>query len=454
MRVNVEITAANNGQFANVFLCYKEPETEVEKRVQLKVLDFTDLHDFTQDTSSLGFDFFLISAIVYGIDDLFNREKYSFNGWTREFEVQIPVNNLDAWTSRTDNLAEALTFLTGDHWSVTFSYLNVGMYVERANRRVLIPQYNLSDYSFASLFSGGLDSLIGVINELSTISGNNKGVLISHSDGAHPGAKGDQERLLPELSHKFPNRFIRLRSRVGIGNPGHKRESNQRSRSILFLGIGSYIVNNIPDVKTLIIPENGTISLNHPLTVSRISSLSTRTTHPYFIKKIQNLFDLVGLNVLLTNPYSLKTKGEMVSECEDLEFLTAAFNKSVSCGKGGHNSRFPPESRSHKNCGVCMPCIYRRAALHKMGLDNEQFKRDVLIFTDPIKASPDMYALFDYLKSDLPVEKIKKNLLVNGSIQPEDLTGYANVVVRSRVEILSWISDKGSQTLKDALGVR
>ncbi|MCT4562382.1 MAG: hypothetical protein N4A41_13515 [Crocinitomicaceae bacterium] len=377
MRVNVEITAASNGQFANLFLCYTEPETENEKKVQLKFHDFTDLHDFTNDTSSLGFDFFLISAIVYGIDDLFSREKYSFNGWTREFEIQFPVNDIDVWTPTADSLNEALTFLTGDYWSVSFSSLNTRIYVERGNRiRSLIPQYDFGDYEFASLFSGGLDSLIGVIDELTNLTNDKKGILISHSDGAHAGPKIDQERILPKLESNFQNSITHLSLRVGLSNTdqdGNKieRDSNQRSRSILFLGIATYIVNIIPNINTLLLPENGTISLNHPLTPSRSSSLSTRTTHPYFIEKIQEVLRQTGISVHINNPYYSKTKGEMVFECLNQAVLTELFPESASCGKRGHTAHW--DIKNAKQCGVCMPCIYRSASLHKLYLDNEVY---------------------------------------------------------------------------------
>ena len=46
----------------------------------------------------------------------------------------------------------------------------------------------------------------------------------------------------------------------------------------------------------LYVPENGVISLNIPLTVMRLGSLSTRTTHPYFMGLMQNLLYGLGLD--------------------------------------------------------------------------------------------------------------------------------------------------------------
>ena len=39
----------------------------------------------------------------------------------------------------------------------------------------------------------------------------------------------------------------------------------------------------------IIVPENGYISLNIPLTYSRIGSSSTRTTHPYYFELLNQL---------------------------------------------------------------------------------------------------------------------------------------------------------------------
>ena len=66
------------------------------------------------------------------------------------------------------------------------------------------------------------------------------------------------------------------------------------------------------DVVELLIPENGFISLNIPLTPLRLGSLSTRTTHPLFIQQMQDILDALDFRVRLSNPYQFKTKGEML----------------------------------------------------------------------------------------------------------------------------------------------
>ena len=56
------------------------------------------------------------------------------------------------------------------------------------------------------------------------------------------------------------------------------------------------------------IPENGSVSLNFPLSPSRRASCSTRTTHPLFLKQLQKLIHSLGLQPCLINPYVKMTK--------------------------------------------------------------------------------------------------------------------------------------------------
>ena len=132
---------------------------------------------------------------------------------------------------------------------------------------------------------------------------------------------------------------------------------------MLFIGYGAMAASTIAQgfaPSELIIPENGLISINAPLTLRHIGSLSTRTTHPHFISSLQRILDSVNLGVRLVDPYSLKTKGEMLIECQNrtVEGLASA---SYSCGKG---------KRLNQQCGRCVPCLIRRASFHAARLED------------------------------------------------------------------------------------
>src|SRR5690606_18570612 len=95
------------------------------------------------------------------------------------------------------------------------------------------------------------------------------------------------------------------------------------------------------------------------LTNLRIGSLSTRTTHPFSLRQLQSIWDAVGLNVRMTNPYQLRTKGEMLLECRQQDLLRSLASRSTSCGRYARHG--------YKHCGQCVPCLVRRAAFQRWG---------------------------------------------------------------------------------------
>jgi hypothetical protein len=457
MKITIKLTEpSKTNSFAAIKLLFTDT-SNVEREVTLNTT-FGRLYEFGKETNSVAFDFFLISTIAYGVDCLLERYQYSIDGWARDIEVCFPVSNLDTWVKAQEQVTAILSFLTGDYWSISFVQSPINKYYKKPGRRV--GKLFLADkkkYTFASLFSGGLDSLIGVINQLETLPSSDKGFFISHFDPTSPGANRDQESLTRILNVKYKGAFDWLQEKISLSthdNSGKElnKESSFRSRSLLFIGIGTYCVEHMPNCNTLLIPENGTISVNFPLTPSRSSTLSTRTTHPYYIKKLQDLFSSVGLTTRLENPYRFKTKGEMVMLPSSFKTLLTTYNQSVSCGKRGRKMHWDNKTGT-SHCGVCMPCIYRRAALHKKGIDTQLYGIDIFTTRKPPLSIPDMPALFDFLKRGLTREEIKRTLIVNGSFDPHEIDDYASLVERVRIEIKNWIKAKGNNTLKSLAGI-
>ena len=72
MRVNVIIIPpTTRGCFADVKLSFMDVNGTT--RVVDIGINFQSLHDFSKSTTSTAFDFFLISSIVYGVDNLLER---------------------------------------------------------------------------------------------------------------------------------------------------------------------------------------------------------------------------------------------------------------------------------------------------------------------------------------------------------------------------------------------
>jgi hypothetical protein len=157
---------------------------------------------------------------------------------------------------------------------------------------------------------------------------------------------------------------------------GSRAENTLRGRSFLFFALAVLSADAIGGEVTIHVPENGLISLNVPLDPLRLGSLSTRTTHPYYMSRFNELLAELGLDCRLNNAYRHMTKGQMVEQCRDRAFLKAQAANTISCSSPA-KARFSPdeERRQPKNCGYCVPCLIRRAALMRgFGEDDTDYQ--------------------------------------------------------------------------------
>lgn len=460
MKIQIETSAAGEGEFAAIDFVYRDDGTL--KRVPL-IIRFKSLYEFSGDTSSLSFDFFLIASMIYGIDNLLDRERYSSDGWSREIDVRFPVRHPATWQPAALVLQETLTFLTGDYWKISFEKIRIRKFYKdkkkKRKSRNSPPAYDKKKYGSVNLFSGGLDSLVGAIDTLERIEPGSRVALVSHFDENSSGPSKDQETLFDYLDKKYPEKIDWIQDRVFLQNKDNKgreltsKDHNYRSRSFLFIAMAVYVAASTKKVSKILIPENGTISLNYPLTPSRIGSLSTRTTHPYYLSRLHELLKAVGIKIEILNPYQFMTKGELLQNCQNKKVLKGIYEKSVSCGKRARR-QYWDNRKGTDQCGVCMPCIYRRAGLHQLGWDNQLYGSDLLACESPETFKKDTTAaLFDYLKTDLGKEEIKRGLIVNGSFPADNLDEFAGVVVRAKKELIKWLKDGGNQEIKSAAGI-
>lgn len=454
MKVNYSI---NSPQTYGTSITFDLTEEDTNRSGTL-VADLRPFFDFAPDyQDKVAFDLFIIAIIVYGIDNLLDRYIYSTDGWTREIETTFPVSNPEAWERVKDELEKTLCFLTGDIWSINFETTPFNNEYYRDNvRRRKRPNFTLAntEYNTVSLFSGGLDSLIGIVDYFAE-NPSSKLLLVSHYDSNSSGPNSDQRRLVNRFDSAYPNNFHWIQINVGLRlSTGVGREPSYRSRSLMFIALGVYFASRKPETE-LIIPENGTISLNHPLSASRRGSLSTRTTHPYLLMSLRQLFSRLGINVNLRNPYELQTKGEMMRQSRNPSFIQGALIDSVSCGKRGRKKHWDArDGISH--CGHCMPCIYRRAALNMVGLDTQQYGIDIFNPVrgwDHIKNLPDISALVNYMKASLSDSAIARNLLINATFSMDDLPAFVSVVRRTKQEIEHWVREKASAEIQRDFGL-
>lgn len=329
-------------------------QTDINKMVSANLL--RDLQNFKLVPNNTIYDLLNFALGIYTIDQVVSRKFNGFQGWSRHFFVSFPVHDLQLWNNVSDDFANYLSFLSGDKWEIEFRQ-------NQETREFEIPEYR-SNHNFTkvSLFSGGLDSFIGAIDLLSN---QEKPFFVSHYKTSE---KKVQENLINAIKEEYgENNFASQKIRVqpNQSNSLAENENSSRARSFLFIALGISAANCLDDFIELILPENGLISLNIPLTKSRLSSHSTRTTHPYFVDGLNKIFEKLQIQNKIRNPYRFKTKGQMILECSDREFLNQHIFETMSCSHP-ENSRFQGNGRG-QNCGYCVPCIIRQSAEHAAG---------------------------------------------------------------------------------------
>ncbi|MCT3923128.1 7-cyano-7-deazaguanine synthase [Elizabethkingia anophelis] len=407
-------------------------------------VDYKTILPFAISVNSEIRDFFFITCSVYGIDRFVNRKQNSVDGWSRELNISFPVSEIKVWDSVKNDLEELFSFLTGDYWSINFYKSDF------KNPELDLPIDFKEKYKQLNLFSGGLDSLIGAVDFLSTHP-KEKILLTSHYDPQMKGPLNDQKVLLDKLKSKYAGLFEHVPSiKVTLSQTTTKRETTFRSRSILFIGI-ALLVSQGNEINEIIVPENGSVSLNYPLSASRRTSCSTRTTHSFVLDKTNLVLSKLNILSNISNPYEFMTKGEMVDNCKDLEFLKQIIELSNSCGKRGHRKTWTKRSATH--CGVCMPCIYRQASLLNQ-IDKTTYGSHIdSLIPFKLKKAQDVGICLDFLKKNITKDDIKTELIVNGIKNINKLNKYVDVVWRTRIELSKWIGKNGNSVIKTKAGL-
>ncbi len=388
------------------------------------------------EPSEIAMDLLIIASTMYAADTRVEREKWAEDSWTRMIDLFIPVSDPLFWESQKELLRKIFRFLTGDIWSLNFR--------PRTDPQLLLsPRGTLSKYGMTyqtdtvCLFSGGMDSFIGAIDLLED---GTRPLLVSHSKSSDvtPFQENCYNALIQSYPQFIPARIyamVRIPKKDLFGSEDH----NERGRSFMFLTLGAISASALANSSRLIVPENGMISLNVPLTPLRTGSHSTRTTHPHYFSMMQELFINMRIGVTIENPYQFKTKGEMLSGCANNQLVVATETMSCSHPSG----RWQGQANGH--CGYCVPCIIRQASYKAAGLtDHYNYRTDIFAAQGlqiEHAEGRDIMA-FKYM-----IEKINsKPIFLTATIRStgplgQDVDGYIDVYRRSLTEVQSLINN-------------
>jgi hypothetical protein len=350
-------------------------------------------------------DLLEIAAYVYAADCATRRgsqwtDDDSTEPWGRDFAFVIPVREPDFWNSKEINplLTEMLNFLSNDKYSFAFVRLERDRPEQQYFEFGETEDKPFDDPERVVMFSGGLDSLAGVVE---TAKGGGRLVLVSHRPVSTLGSR--QKKLFHELQKEFPNQLIHvpvwINKDVGLG-----REPTQRTRSFLFAALGTVVAESVRAGGVRFF-ENGIVSLNLPVADEAIRARASRTSHPMALHLLKTLCSAVTeRDFAVDNPYLFKTKTDVVMS---LAVNQAAHLIPHTCSC----AHLMFKSKAQWHCGSCSQCIDRRFAIAAAGLLAYDLDADYVsdVFVGSRKEGPEKSMAVDYVRHGIGLSRLSES---------------------------------------------
>ncbi len=381
---------------------FKLRTTGAHRNVYLNLEDIGS--QLNQNMSPALIDLLEIAAFVYIADQIEHRGAHDVESmganWRRLLRFEISVRDIDLWRSpeMTSALSELLSFLSEDEYEFKFtkyerpptvnSYLNFAEYDDSGTPEAI------------ALFSGGLDSLGGAVQQV--IIDGEPSLFVTHESTPKLRNRLKTLRAMIDGAATGPQpQYVTVR--VNKQDLGEK-EYTQRSRSFLYASLAA-VVAHMAGIDTIRFYENGIVSLNLPLSPQIVGSRATRTTHPKVLRSMERFFSLAsGVDFTVENRFIWKTKADVVQGIVDCGH-GAMVPWSTSCTHTWEISNAKP------HCGKCSQCIDRRFAVLGGGAGSfekaETYGRDLLI--DPRDAGESRIMLASYVETAQRVSTIPED---------------------------------------------
>jgi 7-cyano-7-deazaguanine synthase in queuosine biosynthesis len=286
---------------------------------------------------------------------------------TRDLRVGIAVTAPGRWRALAPALRRTVFLLSGDRLALhAYGTRTIPDVAKPAARSTLAQMVDDYRPDCICLFSGGADSFCGAAHLLAA---GRRPLLLAHAVGA---VSGRQIELFDTLRARFPQldarALVQLRTypRSPAGGarvpPGMWRQQDdlQRLRSMHFLSLAALIAraHSLDDV---FMCENGIIGAAIAFSPHEDTPYTTRPSEPRYLRSMQQFLStaLDAPSLRLRNPFQYMTKGEVLRETARLG-LAEALYRTVSCWRSGN--------RGVRNCGECVPCLFRQLAFAEAGL--------------------------------------------------------------------------------------
>jgi hypothetical protein len=264
-------------------------------------------------------DLIEIAAYVYAADAAVSRggpvNAQMGALWRRTFAFEIPVRCPDVWSEPPviEELSKTLGFVSDDTYRFSFTPHRDPGPLER--NLDLVTDVG-DDPEAVILFSGGLDSFAGALEEL--LDRRNRAVLVSHWSSMK--LRKVQSDLVEVLRRRIgAPALTHVPVTVQLAK-GTNREGSHRTRSFLFAALATVTARTFGRDR-ISFYENGVVSLNLPPAGQVVGARATRTTHPQSLDGFGRLFSLIfGTPTRADNPFFWRTKRDVVEQIARLGF--------------------------------------------------------------------------------------------------------------------------------------
>lgn len=323
-------------------------------------------------------DLVRIAAYAFAADQLLSRGGKGDphrRRWRREPALGVPVADPGFWgaSETTAALVEALGFGTDDRWAFAFApaepeggQLQLDIHFDDRER--------LADPDCVALLSGGTDSLCAAVEAVAAH--RRRPLLVSHRTGPH--VAGPQRALVKGLKDTLPqwafpeiSFWVHQRGEEAV-------ERTRRTRGFLVAAVGAAVAGQV-GLSTVLVPDNGYVSVNPPVNAQLVGALNSRGTHPTFLRLMNRLLALVfPAGVRVENPLADRTRAEALGILA-AHGAAGLLPATRSCAR----SRRPADK---PHCGTCSQCVDRRVAAVAAGLEDHDpaDRYAVDLFTAPL----------------------------------------------------------------------
>jgi 7-cyano-7-deazaguanine synthase in queuosine biosynthesis len=313
-------------------------------------------------------DFLTLAACICVADRLSPRNPgaglgYGDDHWTRNIQVEIPLHCPERWND--GEVIEALEglchWLTGDKWSFDFKPIGtLGRYCQR-----VLPSdpFMRIEPDATMLYSGGLDSAIGLVNVLNKVDAGRVWTATVLTNTKQKPRIDEQIEGFRTVFRKREILMTTMHLNIHYGALGRDdRESSYRSRGFLFLAFGLVVARLAK--RDLTICENGIGALAIPMTPDHLGPRASKSVHPRTLGLISAFFRrMTESDTEIDNQGLAFTKTQLLSDANELIESSRLLDITFSC------DQFPYLTPGQA-CGTCSSCLLRQLAFSQSGLED------------------------------------------------------------------------------------